>query len=737
MLLSSAVTRCLLASSSLAAVLLMVAVPANAQEAGAPQTPTPPSAAASNGQPDNTDIVVTAQRRSERLQDVPISITAVGNDDLAKRGIVDVTQLSGAVPGLTIGGAAGGNAGNILSIRGVTGLVQAIGAGQAVGVYLDGVYLSRPDAAFFALDDVERLEVLRGPQGTLYGRNTTGGAINIVTREPSDVVRGGVDISYGNYNSLQSRGSLSGPLADNLAASISGSYNRRDSYLVNTVTGKRQAPATSGTVRGKLRFSSPDQSFTATLAADYAAVDSVIIYKNAFDLAGNLVGFGDPSKVSIDAITEPRQSQSSRSAGAALTMNWKASSTLSLTSITSWRKFDIYTAIDNDASAAPAILTVTKIRNRSFNQELRGLLTLPSFRLTFGGNYYHEFSNTALSTDVPTASIVLNLPNDTSKLDAWALFGQAEYDVLPRLTAVVGLRYNNERRSFVVDYTGRGGNRLPGNVRDQIVIPSFSLNFKATSDILLYVKASEGYLAPGFNGFPGVAATTANTFNAETIWAYEAGVKSQFLNRRVTLNVAGFRYDYRNLQVSAVTGPGQSAIFNAANAKLSGVEASLAVRPVRGLTLSAQATYLDAHYAKYCQAIGAGAPQGNDGLCSPGVADRSGNKLNLSPEWSGGLNVDYEQPVGNLGSLRANASYSWASQSYFSAVNEAFASTGGWERVDGQIGLQLRNGPELYVYGKNLTDNRYAAYGARIRPGLIIAQFNDPRTYGVGVRYRF
>ncbi|MCC7122400.1 MAG: TonB-dependent receptor plug domain-containing protein, partial [Gammaproteobacteria bacterium] len=182
------------------------------------------------------EVVVTAQRRKERLQDVPIAISALGADTLAERGVDDVSALRGSVPGLSISNFGGVNVSNLVAIRGVSGQPLPIGAGQATAMYIDGVYLSRPDAGFFALDDVERLEVLRGPQGTLYGRNATAGAINIITREPGQQRRGGFDLSYGNFASVRAKGSLNGGLTDRLSAGISASYDRRDGYFVNTVT---------------------------------------------------------------------------------------------------------------------------------------------------------------------------------------------------------------------------------------------------------------------------------------------------------------------------------------------------------------------------------------------------------------------------------------------------------------------------------------------------------------------
>ena len=279
------------------------------------------------------EIIVTAQRRSESLQKVPIAISAFSAEDIASRNITDLSQLRGAVPGLAISDFAGLNATNLIAIRGVAGQPLPIGAGQATAVYLDGVYLARPDAAFFALDDLERIEVLRGPQGTLYGRNATAGAINIITRNPGSDVEGGGSISYGNFDTLVLKGSLSGPLGGGLSAGISGSYDSRSGYFTNVVTGNSIDDREAFTVRGKLRYASPDSDFSATLAADLSNVDGHEVFRNQYSsfVNGTFVGVGDPDIVSIDAASEARTASKTRSYGTSLTMDYEVSQALQLT----------------------------------------------------------------------------------------------------------------------------------------------------------------------------------------------------------------------------------------------------------------------------------------------------------------------------------------------------------------------------------------------------------------------
>ena len=719
----------LLSSLAAGTAFLLLATAAQAQVASPPaensETSSPPIGA---------DIIVTAQRRSERLQSVPIAITAVGAAELATRGISDVSSLSGVVPGLAISSFGGINSSNLVAIRGIAGQPLPIGAGQATAIYLDGVYLSRPDAGFFTLDDVERVEVLRGPQGALYGRNATAGAINIITREPGDTVRGGIDASYGNFNSVVAKGSLSGPLGSGFSAGISGSFDRRDGYFTNTLTGKKADRRRGYTARAKLRYVEPGGQFDATLSGDISAVDGADVIKNPYAFPTAVYnGLGDADEVSVDSAGSA--DLRIRSRGASLVMNYALAENLTLTSITGLRRLHVITAYDGDGSPIPAAFSYSDNYARTFNQEVRGVYTGTAFRMTLGANYFSETANFGISNSViPTA----NNPYDTSDLKAWAVFGQAEYDITNRVTLVGGLRYNHEHRDFVIDYSQAPvpGARTPGTVKDNALIPSFGVNFKLTPDVLLYAKASQGYQAPGFNMAPGVG-QPVNTFDAEKLWAYEFGIKSQFLNRRVTLNVAGFYYDYKDIQIRSVTGLGITTIDNAASATNKGVEASLAVLVVPGLTFGAQGTYLDAKYDKYCQVISAGAPQYNDPSCGAGRAERGGNRLNQAPKWSGGVNVAYEGSISDAGILRANVNYSWESNSYFSTVNEPEVSTGGWDRIDGRVGFELTNGPEIYVFGKNLGNNRYFGFTGRAATNLILASVNAPRTYGVGARFKF
>ena len=693
---------------------------------------------ASGAEPTDGDIVVTAQRREERLQDVPISISAIGSEELAARGVSDLSALGATVPGLSISGSGGSNGTNLLSIRGISGQPLPIGASQATAIYLDGVYLPRPDAGFFALDDVERIEVLRGPQGTLYGRNATAGAINIITRDPGDDLRGGVDLSYGNYNALNAKGSLSGPLGGGLSAGVSGSYSRRDDYFFNGTTGSKQEDYRAFTVRGKLRYASPDDSFSAVLSGDISHVDSTPSFKNIYNLAtGAYLGVMDPYVIESDAATAAQTKVDIRSKGLALTAALSLSDNVDLTWITGYRKFANVTVTDLDGSALPALRSHADNDITTFNTELRALLTFDRLRVTLGGNYYNESQRFEFGTGSPAVAVVLS-PLDKSKLNAFAVFGQAEFDITDQLTVVGGLRYNSEKRNYSNDYRATpGGRLLTGRITDDVLIPSVGLNFKVTPRVLLYAKFSRGYQAPGFNMAPGATVATPNEFNAEKLDAYEVGAKTQFFDNRVTFNLAGFHYQYSDIQVRSTVGPGIVMVSNAASAKIDGVEATLSARVVEGLTLSGNVTYLDARYGNFCEFIQAGAPQFQDPLCSPGFADRSGNRLNQAPKWQGGVALDYTTDIAGAGEFRANLSYNGSTTVFYSTPNEPLISSGTITKVDARVGFTIADGPEIYVFGKNLTKNFYLDNALRGSPALAPVHVSDPRTYGIGIRYRF
>ena len=724
-----------LASCSLIALWAANTNQAEAQTAVQPAEDQTTVPAAEETSDSSDEILVTAQRREESVQDVPIAISALGAKALEERGIVSLTDLEGVVPGLDISGSSGSNGTNLIAIRGIVGQPIALGASQPTPVYLDGVFLPKPDGALFGLEDVERIEVLRGPQGTLYGRNATAGAINIITKSPSHQLSGRLNASYGNFNTVNVGGYVMGGITNNLAASLSGSYNRYDGYYEHAATGNRVGGSYSWTLRGKLRYD--DGTIRATLIGDISRKRIQDIWQlSTLDPAGN-VQF-DTSRVSFN-VPEDQVRTKIRSGGVSLTVDVDASDDITITSISSYRSFHHFYSYDLDASNDTLAHTLGMTEFESWAQEVRASYSNGPFRLTVGGNVYIEHGKNWRQSNPSTFTEALlradPRPLSTSDLTALAAFAQAEYDIVPNLTLVAGIRLNDEKRHYSVDYSTQGPFPVvQGVVKDTAVLPAVGLNFKPSPDVLIYGKISQGYQAPGFANAPGPGIN--NTFGPEKLWAYEVGLKADLLDRKLTFNAAAFYYKYTDLQVRQFVSPSVAQVVNAGEASVKGVEVDVALRPMRGLTISAQVSYSEGIFTQFCESINTStAPQGNDPLCvgTPGLsADRAGNSLSQAPRWSGGASVVYSIPLGDSRVAKLSGSYAAASNSYFQPNNSALVSTGGWYRIDARAELEFAPGFSVYVFGRNLTDKRYVTNGFYFR-GSGLVTLNEPRTYGVGL----
>jgi iron complex outermembrane recepter protein len=727
-------------------------------------------------------VIVTAQKREQEVQDVPISITAITSEELSDRGINDLNALTGSAPSLAITGNTGLGASNLISMRGISGQSIAIGASQAVAVYLDGVYLPRPEAAFFTLGDVARIEVLRGPQGTLYGRNATGGAINIVTSDPGEEAMGLLDASYGNFDQVIAKASVSGPIGGGFSAGLSGAMDNHDGFYTNLRGGAKLGDLESYTLRGKLRFEN-DSGFSAQLTADYSDKSLPFVAQNlnrvvggvltvpaqlsppftpaqvaAFNLSPLVGGFfrsvpgnaasvipvvytGD-FQVDLDPSNFPLLPSTFENSGVALTLQLPLGENTEVTSITSVRESNTFVnsaalgPLPTGLGTVPFIKTVGANDLTTLNQEIRAVTNLGSAFLTYGINYYKEEADLAFGVRSITET------GNTSDLESVGVFGQIEYSLTDRLTVAAGGRFNTDDRT----YSGFSLSRCAAtagvcftnqNVSDETFIPSAQVNYKFTPDILGYASFARGYQAGGFNLSPAVA-TVPNTFQPETVDAYEIGLKTQFADQRVTLNLAAFQYAYDDLQVKIQISPGIIDVQNAAAAEIQGFEGNLLLQMSDIIGVDASFAYTSAEYEDFCEPVSTGSPANGDAACTnplgqPGVT-RTGRKLNNAPEFTMGTGVNFAFPAGE-DLVKGRISYSYQSESYFSAANSLKAGT--MNRFDARFGYQMASGLELYAYGKNLTNQERETYIFQVSPVGISNSLNDPRTYGVGVRKTF
>lgn len=661
------------------------------------------------------EIVVTAERREQDIQSAPLSVTALSAERLADSQVTTISDLNGLAPGLVVGGTATAGGNNALSIRGVSGQVLPIGAEEAVGVYLDGVYLPRSDTAFFTLADVERIEVLRGPQGTLYGRNTTAGAVNIITRDPSAAPSGSLDVSLGNFDTYSVRGYIGGPVSDGLALGFSAAASGHGGYFTNTVTGRDFGSSDEGTYRLRALYAAPGGRFSANLSFDVTELDRQEHFKNAFS-AATYVGLGDPDEVSI--LFEDQVSTEKLSSGASLTLEYELNPRLTLASITSVRDFESDVTYYNTGTFATFESTAEPI-----SQELRALYEGERLTLTVGANYYAD-----------QHSYLILLPNnfgddrnpyDTSEISAWAVFAQAEFALTPSLTLIAGGRFNEETRSIVIDYSDRpGGGIVTGEVSDEVFLPRLGVTWQPEDELFFYASASRGYQAPGFAGTPG-AGNPINAFDAEHLTAYELGMKSTWLDNRFRFNVSGFHYDYEDLQVRQTVAVAQIRVTNAATAVVDGAEIEARAVLLPGLEVGVNLNWLDARYDEFIAQL------------APTIIDYSGQYLNQAPRLSGGVDISYETQLTSSIGLRLATDYSHRSEIFFDPSNNRDVRSRPVGILNATAALRVGQHVEVYGYGRNITDERYETAAVPISANRTAIVVSDPATYGLGVRYRY
>jgi iron complex outermembrane recepter protein len=686
------------------------------------------------------EIIVTARKREEAIQDVPAAVTAVSAEDLSTYGVTDVQNLSNVAPGLTVSSTGTVN-GQLISMRGISNQPSPQLA-QTAAVYVDGVYLPRPDAAVFTLDDVERVEVLRGPQGTLYGRNATSGAINIVSRLPGDELRGGLDARYGNYDQVYAAGSLSGPLGNGFSAGISGAYSDRTGYYTNVTTGDDVGGASFSVLRGTLRYVSQDGRLDVRLAGDIVNGESQELFPVTPNALFPLTVFTDDDPWQI-RLTQAQQDQSASTRdqdGLALTVVYDLSDQWTLTSITGQRSFEsAIVATPNGALLGPAG-TIIHVSNDmdTFSQEVRLEYSSSAMDLTLGANYYSEDQHVFVD---------VQFVNSFSEVEQFAAFANLTAHLTDRFDAEVGLRWNEETRDVRLVATAPApyAGTYTGSLSDDALIPHFGVNYEITPDVMAYASVSEGYQAGSYNTAPAdTSPAPGNQFGVDTVdpehlTSYEVGLKSQWFNRSLTLNLAAFRSEYRDMQVRTQIEPGLVDFNNAASAIIEGAEVELDWSIGGGFTFFANGAYTDARFEDFCESLTPTVFAVNDvqGTCLAGQVQRGGNRLILAPEYTANVAIDYLRDVG-FGEIHGNVSYSYRSSANFSTNESPVTETGSYDSLNARLGLTLgEQGPEFYIYGQNLMNNWTTDYGQLFNP-LVGAQIKSaPQTYGVGLRYHF
>ncbi|TGX56193.1 TonB-dependent receptor [Sphingomonas gei] len=779
------------------------------------------------------DVVVTARRREERVQEVPIALSVISGEDLAKSGAFNVSRLQQAQPALQFYSSNPRN--SAINIRGLGapfGLTND-GIEQGVGFYVDGVYIGRIGASTFDFVDVERVEVLRGPQGTLYGKNTTAGAINITTRAPSFTPESRVEVSLGNYDFLQTKASVSAPLTDTVAFRLSTSGTTREGTIQNIRTGVDQHRLRNLGVRGQVLWNAAS-NLDLTLSGDFNRQNPLCCVQyyvrtgatqrplaRQYAALAAAFGYTPPSTDPFDRVTDLDARSNSRQeiGGASLVANWDVGAA-TITSVTAWRYWDWLPANDRDFIGLP-ITTVSQnpSQQKQFSQELR-IASNGSNKLdyTLGAFFFHQTINTqgsqvqgsAASRYLLSGADALN-PNvlngltstNTISFDnsSFAVFGKLNWEVASGFHIQPGLRVNYDKKSgfyesvvslhnsqFNFDATAdnvaallaaRPAGAARTTFQNQIntlapqrYSPEFSdwnvsgdltLSYDFSPDIHAYATYARSFKSGGINlsGLPlnststGVDLST-QTVKPEKVNHFELGLKTQFLDRRLTFNAAGFWTEVSDYQATVnnnAINVIRGYLANAGKVRARGFEFDTSFRPSQRANVYLNGAYTDATYREFVNAPcppelsggtatapgGVTDPAGTPGGRSPAFCDISGQVLPGISKWSLSWGGEVNVPVGSsVGQVYVGYDGNYRSRFSSNPSQSAYTWIDGYSLSNFRLGY--REGDfNIFGWVRNAFDQHYFELLSTQSgsTGLIVGQPADPRTYGLTISSSF
>lgn len=762
-------TRGILLAST--ATAMMFASPAPARPAGetrASDTAAAPARgdgqAAPQQQADDggiADIIVTAQRREESLQRVPLAVTAIDGAALREQNVSSLADIARIAPNIAIsssGYTAPTNALPVIYIRGIGQQDPAIYSDPGVPVYVDGVYVARSAGGAIDLPDIARVEVLRGPQGTLFGKNAVGGAVNIVTATPGRNTGTDVTLTGGSYALYEARGVTNLALSDQLGltAAIDAKHENGFGNRLDVATGRRLGRLgdqrhLSGRVHARW---TPTPALTVDLSGDYTHYrdtatpgQSTIVASGLLNLWNARVGIPSGKPISQAVAASGDYDNYSLNSGAVRDDLGGVSGTIAydlggatIKSITAYREaHDIF---NRDADSTPAVyLEVFRdMRSKQFTQELQLLGKAWDGRIDYivGGFYLHD-SATQFDNVILTPGLYPLIPdpaqdrprayNDQQKTSSYAGYAQVTVRPIDRLGLTAGVRYTDETKDAIVGVVSPQSGivyvptqNLSG--RWKAWTPRFSADFRVTDTVLAYVSASRGFKSGGFNGRPSNLASLT-TFSPESVWSYEAGIKSELLDRHVRANLAVFRADYDNIQLSRQTIIGGvliSDISNVASSRIKGVEGELVVIPARGFELDGAVGYTHNEYTQV----------------QAGAVVTADNKIPYAPEWTVALSARYRAELGS-GTLTPSINYAYRSSTFVTPNNSAVSLLPGYGLLSARLTYAPQGGRwDLSVFGTNLTDKRYLiSVGDSTGIGVVYNVFGRPREIGATLGVHF
>ncbi|MEJ2411131.1 MAG: TonB-dependent receptor [Novosphingobium sp.] len=721
-----------------ASAFAVLAQSAQAQTAGTSQ---PAQAETDNSSQGAGDIIVTAQRRDQRLQDVPISISAVGASALKNTGITGTSQLQSVVPNLVVVKSVGAAA---PFLRGIGSSSADIAAESSVAIYVDGVYQPSVYANVFEFNGLERIEVLKGPQGTLFGRNATGGVVQVITKAPSFNPEMNFDVSYGNYETVKGQAYVSGGLTDNLAANLAVQYqNQNDGWGKNITLGTKDFYARDFNTRGKLLFT-PDDATDITLSGNYAKFSHHNIALQNPPGAGQ--GYLGRYRTAGDADAEI----DGEGYGGSLTATHDFGG-FQIRNITAYQKFNATQTIDQDATALHVVRGDFNIHTRMISEEFHVMAPSDAKFQWLAGIYYYNYNAGIDPTKITGLAFAAGgIPGVSiygiDKTRSISGFAQGTYPLTDKLNLTAGIRYSRDKVTYTGSQTVADSSQIlsPEQTKDLVMKkPTWrlSLDYKFSPDILGYVSYNRGVKSGSFA--LGTDPAVNQGFQPERLDAYEAGLKTELFDRKLQFNTSAFYYDFKNIQFQRVVA-GVVTTVNGPSAKLYGVEVELNGRVTPELTLRANGGYLHSRIGDFPNAPNTNRlPNGfndtgipfcdlTDPSCVPYNA--KGNRLPNAPKFSGNVGFEYRQPV-NGGAIRLSSNLLYAGKTFNELDNRLFVKA--HEVLSASLGWEGDDGLRVSVWGNNLTNSYFYTFQAGVSGGADIAQPSAPRTYGVTLGYSF
>lgn len=664
------------------------------------------------------DIIVTASRIDDP-QSAPIAISSIGGEVIEARLYDTLFDVAPQLPGLTLNGTAA--YGNFpIGIRGIASSTSLVGADDPVAVYLDGVYLGKPSAVMGDLLGVEQIDVIRGPQGSLYGRNATAGAVVITRREPGREPEFSASAAYGSFDRWRLSGRAAGPIAgEDLRASLDLSHTDADGWGTNLFDGsdvvRRRSTAGLGTllfdgerVRAALRFDYMD----ARVNDGYKKLNAIPYHPARPNIADASLR-GDESTFGFDFPTVLDHS----SGGVTLNVETDIGG-LTLRSVTGWRQDDVQGSIDTDGTVAPVNTNQTGERHEQLTQSL--ILSDETGRTSWIGGIDAYFGSTEVVQVVGVVPLASTLTiSADAEVAAVGAFLEVTHELSDRFAVTAGARLNYDHKDYVSAGAGTGIFPVigPFALEDSWTsfTPSLRFSYTPTEDWLIYASAAKGFKSGG------MTALQAAPFAPETVWSYELGSRWTSPDGRLHVNGSIFHADYQDLQVRVSRGIGIIQTLNAASATVRGAEFETSWVPVEGLRISGFVNYVDAEYDEYL---------------GPGGFDNAGERLNRAPKWQTGSVLAYEQPTA-IGLFSAEAVYSHRSRIFFSAPNVLGLSSEAYHRLDLRAGYETPDGRwHLAVVAKNVTNDRHVN-NVIIFGSNLVATFNEPRSLQLQAGFRF